>query len=319
MLEGLLQDLNSVNVDYLISDDIEFEVIEGNECNPIRIPIDLSLWLEENISEYDACLFLAPEDDFTLYYLTRIIEDHNVMVIGSNSEAVWTCSDKLETYTALKDKVPFIKSDKIFFNRLKEYKTFFNSRRDVLVKPADGVSCQGVMMVQSYGDFIKASARLKRLTKLPYFILQDFIHGVSISVSVLTNGETAIPLSCNLQNISLNNGNISYTGGEVPFEHESSIEAINIAKQAVESLNGLKGYVGVDMILDEETGEVRVIELNPRLTTPYVALRRLLNFNLADAIINSVNGELPGSTLLNGKVIFQKEGNHLTIEEVIIK
>ncbi len=227
------------------------------------------------------------------------------------------CTDKFQTYKALKDKVPFIKCEKIFFSELKEYKSFFNTRREAVVKPADGVSCNGVKLIRSYADFIKASARMKRLTKLPYFLLQDFMDGISISVSLLTNGKTSIALSCNLQNLSLDNGNLIYNGGEVPFEHELSVKAKTIAKKAVDSLDGLKGYVGVDLLLNDKNGEVYIIELNPRLTTPYVALRRLLNFNLGDAIIKSAYGKLPFRVVLNGAVTFYKQENNLMINDVI--
>jgi len=317
MLEGLLKDLNNYDVDYLIMDNSIFDyksLINGNDCNPIKIVDNLTLWLNENIVNYDACLALAPEEDFNSYYLTKIIEDNNVKVIGSNSDAVLTCSDKFQTYTALKDKVPFIKSNKIFFSELKDYKTYFNTNSVAVVKPADGVSCKGVKIIRSYSDFIKASAGMKRLTKLPYFLLQDYIDGISISVSLLTNGKTSIPLSCNLQNLSSINGNLIYDGGTVPFEHELSVKAESIAKKAVDSVDGLIGYVGVDLLLDEENGEIYIIELNPRLTTPYIALRRLLNFNLGYAIIKSAYGELPVKVELNGTVTFYKDEDQLIIE-----
>ncbi len=321
MLDGLLKDLNNVDVDYLITDNIKKSdsniLNNGNECNPVKIRDNLGLWMDKNIDKYDACLPLAPEEDFASYNLTQKIEDNHVKVIGSNSEAVLTCSNKFKTYTSLKNKVPFIKTEKIFFSELKEYKPFFDTTKKVLVKPADGVSCKGVQIIKSYADFIGASARMKRATKLPYFLLQDFIDGISTSVSLLTNGKTAIPLSLNLQNLRLDKGNIIYDGGEVPFEHELSLEAKNIAKKAVESLDGLKGFVGVDLILDKENEEVHIIELNPRLTTPYVALRRILNFNLGDAIINSVYGELPSKIFLNGAIAFNKEVNHLMIKRSV--
>ena len=155
---------------------------------------------------------------------------------------------------------------------------------------------------------------MKRLTKLPYFLLQDYIDGISISVSLLTNGKTSIPLSCNLQNLSSINGNLIYDGGTVPFEHELSVKAESIAKKAVDSVDGLIGYVGVDLLLDEENGEIYIIELNPRLTTPYIALRRLLNFNLGYAIIKSAYGELPVKVELNGTVTFYKDEDQLIIE-----
>lgn len=327
MIEGLIKDLDGLDdmdVHYLVSENVEINLTplntesnSRNGCAPLEIKEDLFSWLDKHVKNYDACLPLAPEEHFILHDLTQKIETNQVKVIGSASDAVLICSNKLLTYNLLKDRFPFIETQKIFFSDLKQYKTFFNEERKMVVKPADGVSCQGVEIVQSYRDFIKASARAKRLTQLPYFLLQDFADGISASVSVLSNGKTALPLSLNLQNVDVDSGEISYNGGMVPFEHELSAEAKVIAKNAVESIEGLKGYVGVDVILGENEDEdrVKIIEINPRLTTPYVVLREIINFNLTGAIIASADGALPSEVVLNGSLTFNKEENYLNIAD----
>ena len=89
--------------------------------------------------------------------------------------------------------------------------------------------------------------------------------------------------------------------------------AMETAKNAVESIEGLKGYIGVDMILNKERNKVYIVEINSRLTTPYVALRSIINFNLGEAVINSVHGELPAEVILDGEVNFYKEDNNLRV------
>lgn len=319
MLEGLLSDLNHVGADYIISEDSKISVDQVNgefqNCSPLVISEELLPWLEENISTYDACLPVAPEEDLILYEITKILEDNHVKTIGSSSEAVLVCSDKFETYNLLKDDYPVIKSEKVFFSDLKEYKQIFSGGKDFLVKPANGVSCSGVQIVQSYADFIKASAHLKRTTSLPYFLLQDRVEGKSTSVSILSTGKRAMPLSLNLQNIGFDGGKLVYNGGKVPYEHGLSDDAKDIARKAVKSVKGLKGYVGVDLLLDEAHEEIYILEINPRLTTSYVALRRLLNFNLGEAIIDAVNGELPAKIELEGSLSFLK-GEDITFKQV---
>jgi len=124
-----------------------------------------------------------------------------------------------------------------------------------------------------------------------------------------------MPLSLNLQNIGFDGGKLVYNGGKVPYEHGLSDDAKDIARKAVESVKGLKGYVGVDLLLDEAHEEIYILEINPRLTTSYVALRRLLNFNLGEAIIDAVNGELPVKIELEGSLSFLK-GEDITFKEV---
>jgi predicted ATP-grasp superfamily ATP-dependent carboligase len=316
MLDGLLADLNHIGADYIISEDSKIKypvnIAEGN-CNPLVIDEELLPWLEENVTRFEACLPVAPEEDLILYEITKILEKNKVKTIGSSSEAVLACSDKFETYNILKDDLPIIETEKVFFSNLKDYKDIFSNGRDMLVKPADGVSCSGVRVVRSYADFIKASANLKRTTNLPYFLLQDRVKGKSTSVSILSTGEEAIPLSLNRQNIDFNEGKLVYNGGEVPYEHNLSDDAKDIAKRTVRSIKGLKGYVGVDLLLDDTNEEIYILEINPRLTTSYVALRRLLNFNLGEAIVKAIDGELPGEIELEGSLSFLK-GEDITFK-----
>lgn len=317
ILEGLLTDLKDTGADYLISrySGLNENIMEESiNCNPILLEEEISSWLDENISEYDACLPVAPEEDLILYGLTKTLEDKGVKIIGSSSDAVLTCSDKYKTYELLRDDFTLVKSEKVYFSNIKDYKPIFNSRnRKMLVKPADGVSCSGVRVVQSYADFIKASANIKRMTRLPFLLLQDYIEGISTSVSILSTGKSALPLSLNLQDIKLDQDKLVYTGGKVPYEHRLSDEAKDISKRAVESISGLKGYVGVDLVLDEVNDTVCILEINPRLTTSYVALRRLSNFNMGRAIIKAVEGILPSEFNIDGSASFQK-GNDIVFK-----
>ncbi|MDD1774037.1 MAG: ATP-grasp domain-containing protein [Methanobacterium sp.] len=306
MLKGLVDDLDNANTSYLISSDSP-ELKSSSNCTPISINGDLSLWLDENISNYDACLAVAPEEDRILYNITHLLEENNIKVIGSSSEAVLACSDKYRTYQLLEDKFPLINSEKVFFNELKEYKNQMSKLDKMLVKPADGVSCSGVRIVQSYAEFIRASAQIKKTTKLPFFILQDYQKGASASVSVLSTGEKATPISLNRQDILLKDGRLVYNGGEVPYEHRLSDEALELSKNAVKSITGLRGYVGVDLVMDDEEDEIYILEINPRLTTSFVALRRLVNFNLTEAIINASHGRLPQDIEIKGSLTFRKD------------
>jgi predicted ATP-grasp superfamily ATP-dependent carboligase len=314
MLEGLINDFKDYDMEYIISKNSPDNFIKNIESKdhpqPIEIDENLPSWLDKNIGNYDICFPVAPEENLILYELTQIIEDSDIKNIGSSSEAVLTCSDKFETYNLLKNDFPMINTRKVFFNDLGECSDVFNSVKEMMVvKPADGVSCSGIQLVKSYEDLIKAVPLLKRVTSLPYFLLQDYVHGISVSVSLLCTGNQAIPLSLNLQDIELKGSKLHYNGGKVPFEHELSGNAKLIAEAAVRSINGLLGYVGVDLLLDEVKQEVYLLEINPRLTTSYIALRRLLNFNLGEAILEAVDDKLPPKIKLNDSMSFYKEDN----------
>ena len=68
------------------------------------------------------------------------------------------------------------------------------------------------------------------------------------------------------------------------------------------------------MILGDK---VHLVEINSRITTPYVALRNLLNFNLGDAILDAMyGGKLPSKVNLNGTISFCKRDDVLKLEKI---
>jgi predicted ATP-grasp superfamily ATP-dependent carboligase len=51
------------------------------------------------------------------------------------------------------------------------------------------------------------------------------------------------------------------------------------------------GYVGIDMVLTDR--DAVVIEVNPRVTTSYVGLRKVLRPNPAALMLEAARGSLP--------------------------
>lgn len=310
MLDAVLDDLEELKPHYLVSDESQ---VVNSKAVQIIIDDDIHEWLNKHITDYDACLPIVPEEDGLLYNLTRIIENNGVKVFGSNSNAIKLTTDKYEMYKALYGQFPVISTDKIYFKDDigKIGRRIFHESSLKVVKPADGVSSSGVMVVGSFEEFLNGIDTIKQFTKLPYFIMQDYIPGESVSVSLISNGKKALPLSLNLQDVEIKSGEISYQGGKVPFHHEQSGLAKQTAKEAVEILEGIMGFAGVDLIIGEDG--IHLVEINSRLTTPYVALRRITKFNLTKAVINAVNGELPETIEVNGEVNFYKEGKSLRV------
>jgi tyramine---L-glutamate ligase len=309
MVQGLAQDFNIFSASYVISK--HSEPIDGASSQPIIIEEDPNKWLKNNITDYDFCLPIAPEEDLILYELTRIIENASVRVLGSSLDAVLTCTDKHRTYQILKNRVPVIESQRVYWDEIQDQSQLFPSKK--VVKPADGVSCSAVQVVGSFKEFKNATDKIKEFSGLPYFLVQNYVEGDSASVTLLSNGTEALPISLNQQNLTLENGKINYQGGKVPLDHPLEDEAKMVAKKAVESINGLKGYVGVDLILGEE---VHLVEVNSRITTPYIVLRNMLNFNLGEAILESVRGHLPQEFVLDGRTTFRKNGDELQIKVI---
>jgi len=94
----------------------------------------------------------------------------------------------------------------------------------------------------------------------------------------------AIPPACDYD------GRFQYLGGRLPIAPDLAARAVRIATAAVRCVPGLLGYVGVDVVLGDDSRDW-AIEINPRLTTSYVGLRALAKFNLAAAMLAAVRGE----------------------------
>jgi predicted ATP-grasp superfamily ATP-dependent carboligase len=119
-----------------------------------------------------------------------------------------------------------------------------------------------------------------------------------------------VPLPAAEQRLSAD-GRFHYRGGTLPLPPDLGARAQRLAVQAVQAVPGLHGYVGVDLVLSgaADGRDDEVIEINPRLTTSYVGLRRLARFNLAEAMLRVAAGDsVPPLTWLPGPVRFSADG-----------
>jgi predicted ATP-grasp superfamily ATP-dependent carboligase len=106
-------------------------------------------------------------------------------------------------------------------------------------------------------------------------------------------------------------GRFHYLGGRLPLPDNLDRRARRLAERAVECVEGLHGWFGVDMILGEAedgSGDM-AIEINPRLTTSYLGLRRLARFNLAEALLATATGSaMPPWVWGTDSIVFDATG-----------
>lgn len=250
--------------------------------------------VEKAAYSVDAALVIAPETSGTLQYLVRKIEQNDILSLNSTADAIIEASDK----TLLEEKAKKIGAEtpKTFFFRAEEdienvaVSVQKNLGFPVVIKPSDGVGCDGLSIVYDKNQLMKS---VKKTTKLKtnFFIAQEFVRGKPASVTLISNGKTALPITLNKQNVALRSPgrDSEYNGGIIPFEDGMQVAAFEAAKRIVESISGLKGYIGVDLILTEH-GPV-LIEINPRLTTSYIGVQKVSGFNLVKAMIDSAKGK----------------------------
>jgi len=102
----------------------------------------------------------------------------------------------------------------------------------------------------------------------------------------------------------------AYQGGSTPLDHPLARQAAAAAERACEAVPGLRGYIGVDVMLSD-AGPV-VIEINPRLTTAYLGVRRVMRENVAELALAACGGALPASPVLRRSIRFSSDGRILT-------
>ena len=326
---ALLDDLKDFNVDLIINESYENIVEDYENVNPILIEGDVVDWLGEHAAEFKRAIFIAAENNNNLYNITKILEDNDVEVYNSSSEACLISSDKFESYEKLAGIVPQPRSFKMKIDKTGYWKRAIDNLYEkwqaedpltplkLIIKPLIGVDCEDIVVIENIEDL---TLDLDKIFKPGSRILiQEFIDGKDVSVSLLSDGEKAIPISFNEQFVELKNDKGTYLGGKLPYDDKYKEEAFEIAVKAVEAIDGLRGFVGVDLLINSDEKDiysVYLLEINSRFTTPYVGLKQIANINIGKTIIELKDKTLNIEDLsisLDGEVEFKKSGDNLEI------
>jgi hypothetical protein len=259
----------------------------------------------------DAVYVIAPETGQTLQSLVTLVEQTGKISLNCDAGIIGQVADKTALYGKLR-KQGLRAPETLTFDftcGLAEVKNAIKGKLSypVVFKPSDGVSCSGLSVVNEESQVERAIAKTKAVSAAKEFIVQEFVRGEAASVSLLCTGAEAMAISLNRQNIKLATPEAasSYEGGAAPFDHPLRREAFTIAENAARSFAGLRGYVGVDLVLGED--EPFVVDVNPRLTTSYVGLSSVAGFNIAEAILDAVlNDKLPKRREIKNFVFFSK-------------
>jgi predicted ATP-grasp superfamily ATP-dependent carboligase len=158
-------------------------------------------------------------------------------------------------------------------------------------KPRDGAGSQATFLVEREEDLRGRLEQARAEGWQGEMIVQPCIPGQAASVACLVGPGRCLPLPTAEQRLSTD-GRFHYEGGTLPLPPPLGERAQRLAERAVRAVPGLGGYVGVDLVLGDAadgSGDA-VIEVNPRLTTSYVGLRRLALFNLAEALLAVATG-----------------------------
>ncbi len=238
----------------------------------------------------DATLLIAPEFDGILETLSRQVVKVGGTLLGSSPDAVRLTADKWRTYQywqrlGVPTPATVLSCDEATFSL------------PWVVKPRDGAGSQETYFV----------AQRDRVTSRG--IVQAFVPGVAASVALLVGPSRVLPLLPATQALS-SDGRFQYEGGVVPLDVSLHDRARSLALRAIRGIDGLHGYVGVDLVLgDAQDGSGDVaIEINPRVTTSYLGLQQMCAGNLADAWLRLARGDKADLAWRAGRVRFHADG-----------
>lgn len=260
--------------------------------------------MDRLIAGADAVWLIAPESARRLERLTCRVERQRKLLLGASAAAIHRAADKArlprrlaavdvrhpETRTVGRGERPVDAAAAIGF--------------PIVVKPSRGAGSDGVSLVRNARALPRAVAAAQRVDR-GAILVQQFVDGAAASVSLLSDGCRAVALSVNAQHLGPV-PTFAYRGGHTPFDHPLACRAAGAALDACRAFPGLRGFVGVDMILT--ASEVFVIEVNPRLTTTYLGVRAAIDENLAALSMEACAGGLPPAPQLRRRVDFTASG-----------
>ena len=164
-----------------------------------------------------------------------------------------------------------------------------------------GAGSQSMQLVSSREEWEQAVHQYDSTNRCTEAIAQPWVCGQSLSVGVIIDRSGAVHvLPVADQHIDPQRG-FAYLGGRIPSTVETG-SFDSLIRQTLSTIPGLRGYVGVDLLIPEYPGigfqpvihpshhdwleadpttSPLIVEINPRLTTSYVGYQKLCLNNLA--------------------------------------
>jgi len=291
MLTALVADLAAIRGHRIVTTvDPRFALEAPPGVEVVTLPSGNAALLDSLIASADAVWLVAPETGGCLERLAARAEQMGTMLLGPGAAAIRRASDKAGLPRRLaRHGVPHPKT-RVLSRGADWGMAARGVGYPVVVKPTRGAGCQGVCLARDERELRRAVDMAGRANGRGPLLLQRYVPGVAASVSLLADGRRAVALTVNAQWMRASRP-FTYRGGTTPLDHPLAGRAVEAALRTCRALPGLRGYVGVDVVLTRS--EAVVIEVNPRLTTSYLGVRAALEGNVAALALAACAGALP--------------------------
>jgi predicted ATP-grasp superfamily ATP-dependent carboligase len=227
----------------------------------------------------DAVWPIAPESDGVLEAAAALVADAGRVFLGCRRDALAIARSKRATAEHLaRYGVPVIATSTL--------EAVPQAAAGWVVKPDDGAGASDTWLFEDRSALEAWRAAGDRGN----FVVQPFVPGSPLSLSILAQEGAAWLLSCNRQRVGCEEGAFAYRGGFVGGAEARRGRLEPLAHAVAAALPGLWGHVGIDLI-DGPDGPV-VLEVNPRLTTSYAGLGESIGSNPAALVLALLDRKL---------------------------
>lgn len=288
MLRAIVSDLSEFAEIVVAIDDRISTGVQSAEI--VSVSNDQSVWTQwvAAAQECDSALIVAPESDGVLAKGVAMLRAGGVDVIAGSGDFLRITSDKLLTAKLLHRAG--VSHPYFIGNTERRFERKVRCSQRFVLKPRDGC---GTQEIRTFDSFDEAEQELTDNE-----ILQSWVPGRAVSIGLVATGtaQTFLPLV----HQELSTDVCQYAGGRGPMGEEDQRRASALAARAIGAMPPTaRGFVGVDLVLGSRASEDYVIEINPRLTTSYVGLRRMIHGNLAARLFDLESGPVVCSALVD--------------------
>ncbi len=297
MRDALLNDLTRAGVHCITSHDERVAPPTHGQIQSVAIKPGDDAWhiwqSQLQNPTIDAVWIIAPETDGILARCHALAHQAGIPWIGCSAAAIALCSSKsqLADYCT---SVGILNIPHVFVSDwLENHATlpYMAGQQGWVIKPDDGAGCIDTFYCEAH-DVAQQVLSIQLHTPLTNFLIQPYIVGQALSFCVIATTHGVQVVTVNTQSISIQHGQFTFRGAGVHHAKQYYAQMQTLAEQLQTVIPGLIGYWGADVILTPQ-GALYVVEINPRLTTPYIALSQVLATNPATTILNAVIADEP--------------------------
>ena len=304
MLRTIIDDFKKLNfkINTMLDIRIDFlsKILNADSIEFINSKLDFLDFFKDLVEKCEFCFIIAPEFSNILKKLTEIVKLKKKKLLSIDVEGIELGASKYNTYRYFINnklrtpKTYMIPSKNRFPDKDFVIKKFIEFNKPIIIKPDDGVGADSIFYFYKKEHIEKIFNNFSENFDINRkFILQDYIDGKHMSLSLLNYYSRDLKkvkykiLSINSQNIKISNkeNTLEYYGGHTPVKNYKNLSTKILNMFKTINFSKFHGLFGIDFIL--KNNKIFFIEINPRLTTSYIAFRNVINKNPIELLLKS--------------------------------